>query len=437
MTYIKPKAVLIALALACIASIAVIIITQSHGILYDEAYFIPNIHLITRTGLTTDFLLKITGSPGPTYAVIHGLFTGITHFSVLGIRLTNFGLFLLLLFFIYLNATLLNAESPITVSANFIFVPIVWVVCGLALTETPTMLCAMVSLYFMLRCFTGNQPLLPRVALAILAGLFLSFAILGRSFFLMVVLAFLACIIVNYLATKFDSHNIKSSKKASIVLNKSGAPLLLSLFLIFSLLLPIRVFMIWGALAPPTETAIVGANNLSLVPWYGLLSFCYCGFVTVILAPKWFVIEKKTIIAACIVSLVFLVVNINKGYFEFAPFLSAAGKFLSPAMFSWYQRAIPALVVFLSFQFLLSSVIRLWENRHDPVFIFIGLTVLFIAFSAIKVKVQFSSRYVAQVVPYFLLLFIPYEKPDWQKVIRVCIGSALGFLSLYFYYHVG
>ena len=435
MTYIKPKAVLIALALACIASIAIIIITQSHGILYDEAYFIPNIHLITRTGLTTDFLLKITGSPGPTYAVIHGLFTGITHFSVLGIRLTNLGLFLLLLFFIYLNAKLLNAESPVNTAFSFIFVPIVWVVCGLALTETPTMLCAMISLYFMLRCFKGPQPLLPRVILAILAGLFLSFAILGRSFFLMVVMAFLACIIVNYLITKFDSKN--PSKKPAIVLNKTGAPLLLSLFVIFSLLLPLRVFMIWGALAPPTETAIVGANNLSLVPWYGLLSFCYCGFVTIILAPKWFVIDKKTIVATFVVSLVFLVVNINKGYFEFAPFLSAAGKFLSPGMFSWYQRAVPALVVFLSFQFLLSSVIRLWENRHDQVFVFIGLAALFIAFSAIKVKVQFSSRYVAQVVPYFLLLFITYEKPDWQKVIRVCIGSALGFLSLYFYYHVG
>ncbi|RWY52295.1 glycosyltransferase family 39 protein [Mucilaginibacter gilvus] len=437
MTHIKPKAVLITIAVICIVSIAAIIITQSRGMLYDEAYFIPNIHLITHTGLTTDFLLKLTGSPGPTYAVIHGMLTGITHFSILGIRLTNFGLFLLLLCFIYLNAKLLNAESPVIVSVNFVFVPIVWVVCGLALTETPTMLCAMVSLYFMLLCLKGTLPLLPRIALAILAGVFLSFAILGRSFFLIVVLAFLACIIVNYLITKFDSHNITPSKKPTIVINKTYTPLLLSLFFIFSILLPIRVFMIWRALAPPTETAIVGANNLSLVPWYGMLSFCYCGFVTIILAPKWFVIDKKTIVATFVVSLVFLVFNIYNGYFEFAPFLSAAGRFLNAEMFSWYQRAIPALVVFLSFQFLLSSLIRLWENRHDPIVIYIGLTVLFIAISAIKVKVQFSSRYVAQIVPYFLLLFIPYEKNDWQKVVRVSVGSALGFLSLYFYYHTG
>jgi hypothetical protein len=434
MNYIKPKAALILIAILSIVAILVVIIIKSQGILYDEAYFIPNIFLIKELGLTKEFLLKITGSPGPTYAVIHSLFTGITNFSILGIRLVNAGLMLLLLLFIYLNAKLLNAGSAILTSANFIYVPIVWVVCGLALTEVPTMLCAMLSLFFTLKSLHGKQVLFVRVLMAVAAGLFLSFAILGRSFFLMVVFAALAGTMVHIIVTKFDSADKVKGSNLSLAINKRQFILLLPLFLCFALLLPLRVFILWGALAPPIETAVVGANNLSIVPWYGLLAYCYCGFVALILAPKWFVLDKRAIIVTSIISLIFLAINISRGYLEFAPFLSAATKFLSPGTFSIYQRFVPALVFFVSFQFLLSSAIRLWNHRHNPVFLFIGFAALFIALSAIKVKAQFSSRYVAQIVPYFLLLFIPYDRNDWPKVIRVSIGAALGFVSLYFYY---
>ncbi|OOQ58499.1 hypothetical protein [Mucilaginibacter pedocola] len=435
MRKIKPESLIVPLALLSLVAIAVIILCRTQGILYDESYFVPNIPRIAQLGLTNEFLLKITGSPGPTYAVIHSFFSGITHFSTLGIRLVNFGLLLLLLAFIYLNAKLMGAASPLSVAANFIFIPMVWVVCGLALTEVPTMLCAMVSLYFMLQCFKNGKPIGKQMLLAVAAGLFLSFAIMGRSFFLMVVFAALACLFIYAIIVKPKTGVTGNSAYSTPGFNNKWAVVLLGVFLLAALPLPAYVFKVWGALAPPTENVVVGADNISIVPWYALLSFCYCGFVALILAPAWFVADKRTLLATLAVSLVFLVANLINGYFEFAPMMSAAAKLLGPAMFGVYQRAIPALVVFLSFHFLLSSAIRLWQNRNNPVFVFIGLTALFIAFSAIKVKVQFSSRYVAQVVPYFLLLFIPYQKNDWTKIVRISIGAALGFVSLWFYYN--
>ena len=58
--------------------------------------------------------------------------------------------------------------------------------------------------------------------------------------------------------------------------------------------------------------------------------------------------DKRTVAASVAVSLEFLEVNFVKGYFEFAPFLSAGMKFLARLRFR-PTSAIPALVVFLTF----------------------------------------------------------------------------------------
>lgn len=435
MKYVTPRSTSIAVSVLSLVVILIMIITKGNLMLYDEHNFIPNIHSLQQLGLTKKFLLGMSGSPGPTYAVIHYLFIGLTHFNITYIRITNFALLLLLLFVIYLNARLLKATDPLIITANFIVIPIIWVSCGLALTEIPAMLCAAVSVYLLLECFTKDHKFITRLILIVLAGTFLSFAILGRTFFLMIILVIPAYLLIKFLLATFDN-NLKKDG-SNLLKHLPGNKQLLILGIIFlacSLYLPLKVFTIWHALAPPQDTKLVGANNLSLVPWFCILSFCYCGFITLILAPNWFVINRRLLIITIVISGIFLFINIYKGYFEFAPFLSAAVKFLSPGGFTIYQRVIPALVFLFAFHFILSSVIRLWENRSDTIFIFLGLTILFIAFSTIKVKAQFSSRYVAQIIPFFLLLFIGYERTNWQKVIRVSIAAALGFVSLYFYY---
>jgi hypothetical protein len=436
MKYITARNTSIAISVLSLAVIFVLIVTQNGVMVYDERNFIPNIHLIQQFGLTRKFLLNISGSAGPTYAAIHYLFIGITHLNINYIRLTNFGLLLLLLFFIYLNAKLLKAKDPVIITANFIIIPMVWVSCGLALTEVPAMLFATASLFFLLQSFMVRRKFIIQLLLAILAGLLLSIAILDRSFFLMIAFAIPILVVIQFSLEKFDSSFKQGIEDISFNFpNKNQSLILLAVFLIFSLYLPLKVFMVWGALAPPTDTKLVGANDLSIVPWYGVLSFCYCGFITLILAPNWFIINKKILITTLAISFFFMIANVYNGYFEFAPFLTAAIKFLSPGGFIIYQRVIPAFIFLFSFHFVLSSLIRLWENRHNPIFAFLALVILLIAFSTIKVKAQFSSRYVAQITPFFLLIFIRFERTDWQKVIRAGIGAGLGFVSLYFYFH--
>jgi hypothetical protein len=433
MKRISPRMVLIAAAFLALAVILYMIVFKTSHILYDESYFVPNIFLIEKTGLTKEFLLKMSGSPGPAYAVVHSIFSPFTNNRLVGIRLTNFFLLLLLLLFIFLNARLLRSSDPLITSASFLFAPMVWVSCGLALTEVPTMLCAMISLYFLLRCISGTEGLLIKILFAFSGGLFLSFAVLGRSFFLMAIIALAILLCIYSISPKLVARMRFSGGRLPV--NRSNKQLLLlgCIALVTSVILPVKVFGIWKALAPPTETNIVGANSFSLMPWYCLLSFCYCGFATVLLCPGWFVLHKKVIGASLILSLLFLGFNIYYGSFEFAPFLSASKHFLSARYFQIYQRVIPGLVLFFSINFLFSSLIRL-KNEHSPIILYIGITALLIAFSAIKVKAQFSSRYVAQVLPYFLLLFIPYEKNNWLRVAGAIAGVGLGFLSLYFYY---
>ncbi|HTH81524.1 MAG TPA: hypothetical protein VL490_01230 [Mucilaginibacter sp.] len=254
----------------------------------------------------------------------------------------------------------------------------------------------------------------------------------------MAILAIPAYVVIRFLLSKFDSGiNSETTLFSFNLPSAKQSVIMLIVFLLFSLYLPIKIFMIWHSLAPPQDTGLVGANNLSLVPWYGVLAFCYCGLATLILAPDWFIINKRMLIISTVIAFVFLIINLLQGYFLFAPFMTAAKRFLSLSSFNIYQKTIPAFIFLFAFNFLLSSLVRLWQNRYNPVFMFIALTALLIAFSSIKVKAQFSSRYVGQIVPLFLLLFIPFEKTSWVKVIRISVGVCLGFISLYFYYFGG
>jgi len=79
-------------------------------------------------------------------------------------------------------------------------------------------------------------------------------------------------------------------------------------------------------------------------------------------------------------------------------------------------------------------VIRLYTRRLDKIYLLTGLIAMLIVFSTIKVTTQFSSRYVGQVLPFFILLFAPYEKTNWTKIFRMIIGLVIGFLSLSSYY---
>jgi hypothetical protein len=53
----------------------------------------------------------------------------------------------------------------------------------------------------------------------------------------------------------------------------------------------------------------------------------------------------------------------------------------------------------------------------------------------LKVMHLFSSRYVAQAAPFFVLLLLSYDKISYNKCLRAIAGMIIGFLSLETYFH--
>jgi hypothetical protein len=426
----SPRSINIALSFIGLFVIVCFIILGTNKLIYDETNFVPNILLFDKLGLSKEFLLSMHGSPGPLYSIYHHFFFKANSFNIITVRLANYFLFLILLLFIFLSAKLLNLKDPFILSLNFIIIPFTWVVCGLGLTEIPAMTCAIIGFYFFLKTFVGEKSDLKKIFFIVLSGTFFSLAILGRVFYLMIIVAIIFLILF-YFALEIFSSPQKISRY-EYVSKKSIA--LLSLGIIVSLVLPFIVFAYWGALTPPLGTAAVGGKELKIVPWYGILGISYSAFIALLLAPSFFVARKNTLFYLLIGTFMLIIGNIAFKVIEFAPLKTTASKFLSTNMFSFYEYTLPAILLSLSCYFIYSTCIQFYINKFRTVYVLTGIIAIFIVLSTVKVTTQFSSRYVAQAAPFFLLFFADFEKTNWNKIFRILIGLTIGFLSLYSYY---
>jgi uncharacterized membrane protein len=420
--------------LSAIALVAILlfIITGKNHLLYDEFNFVPNILLLDKEGFTKTFLLKSHGSPGPLYPVYQHLFYNAHAFNIMSVRLANYFLMIILLFFIFLTSRLLGYKDPLILSLNFIIIPFTWVFCGLGLTEIPAMTCAMIGFYLFLKGFITDIKYVYKLLYVFIGGAFFSFAILGRSFYLMVIIAMLLWLTVYLFQERFIS--IIQKKRLWYFSTKKQALILITVLVISSLIAPLMVFYIWGGLTPPLGTEAVGANKLKIVPWYGILAFAYSGFIALLLAPSWFVAKKKFLLFFLGCTILLIIANIFLKIVEFAPLRTAISRIIPSQLFLYYGYILPGILASLAAYFIFSTVIRLYTRRLDKIYLLTGLIAMLIVFSTIKVTTQFSSRYVGQVLPFFILLFAPYEKTNWTKIFRMIIGLVIGFLSLSSYY---
>lgn len=385
--------------------------------LFDEVVFIPNIYLFEQHGLSAEFLRNINEqAPGPLYQFVHYPLKPFTNWTTPGIRLVNvflLGLLILLLARILVDLKQESFKKALVFAISLVAVPMVWQVSGLALTEMPTMFFAVLSaLVLNLATKAESTSVLKSTLLALLAGVCLGLAILGRSPFLL--LAFAA------FALLYGNTGSAARWRTVILYAATG------------LSMAIPVFLIWGGLVPPQQ-AFVSAGGINV--WHGILAFAYGALLTLIIAPHWFYFNRRVLVAMVIAYFVFLVINRYLLHFTYYPLSEALKKIVPASFMEIYPYIIAPAFIALALWFIASTVYRGWQHRTNELFIFLLLCGLFILATSAKVTHLFSTRYVAQAAPFFVLVMAGYDNWTTGKWVRSIIGMILGVLSLQTYFH--
>lgn len=410
------KNLLLAIGISGYLILFLITLNHKQAPLFDEVLFIPNVYLFEEYGLSKEFLLKIDNqAPGPLYQFIHYPLKSITNMTTPGIRLVNvfiLGLIILLISKIVSLIKNTSFKDAFIYSLNIVAVPMVWQVSGMALTEVPAMLFATLAVLFMAIVLKYEKGSLSKsLCMSLLGGIALGFAILGRSPFLLVAFAAGVLLLV-------DLKNINRWISVAV-------------FSISALAMCIPVFAIWEGLVPPQQ-AFVGAGGI--VPWHGILAFAYGALLIIIICPKWFFFNKKILIALILSYCIILVLNILVLGYKYYPLSEVLEKIFPREMMKIYPFLISPLLATLAFYFLACCAVHAWNKRTEPLFLFILACGILILSTSFKVTHLFSSRYVAQAAPFFVMISPGFDDFTVSKVLRLIIGMAIGFLSLETYF---
>ncbi|WP_044219106.1 glycosyltransferase family 39 protein [Chitinophaga pinensis] len=384
--------------------------------LFDEPLFIPNVYLLEQYGLSKTFLLHIDNqAPGPLYQFVHYALKPITHLQPPGIRLVN--TFMLLLIMLLLAAIIRKMQRRLKRNTwlpalHIMTIPMVWQVAGMALTEIPPMLFATLSIWLLQLALERTTKRWWRGwSLSILAGLSLGLAILGRSPFVVIVPAALLLLL----------QTAGESRKWVIVCIYMGVALACCM----------PVFIIWGGLMPPKQ-AIISAGGL--MPWHGILAFAYGALIALIIAPAWFLYNRYTLLVLILLYVLLLPANYYWLHYEYAPLNEALKKIFPAALMRIYPYLISPLLATIALYFLYCAFWRGMERRTEPFFLFILFATLLMLATSFKVTHLFSSRYVAQAAPLFMILLAPYIRISYGQCIRFAAGMIIGLLSLETYF---
>jgi len=408
--------ILIIAGIAAYILLFIITLLHKQPPLFDEPLFIPNVYLLEQHGLSRTFLLNIDNqAPGPLYQFVHYALKPLTHLQTPGIRLVN--TVMLLLIILLLSAIIRKMQRRLKRNTwlpalHIMAVPMVWQVAGMALTEIPPMLFATLSVWLLQNALERTTKRWWRGwTLSILAGFSLGLAILGRSPFVVMVPAALLLLL----------QTTGERRKWVIVCIYMG----------LALACCIPVFFIWGGLMPPKQ-AIISAGGL--MPWHGILAFAYGALIAVIIAPAWFVYDRLTLFALILLYVLLLPANYYWLHYEYAPLNGALKKIFPAAVMQVYPYLISPLLTTIALYFLYCAFWRGMERRTEPFFLFILFATLLMLATSFKVTHLFSSRYVAQAAPLFMILLAPYIRISYGQCIRFAAGMIIGLLSLETYF---
>lgn len=397
------------IALAALAMGALILMKSPPSPIYDEGSFRSNLELMNQMGFSREFLVEMRGqSPGPLYQIVHAVAQPLSGAGIRPMRLVNAACLLGAILVLALLFSETGWAGGLTSAGRMLAIPGLWVVGGMALTESPAMLFVSGGIVLLVRTIRRPGALLVDVALSAVAGTLVAMAILGRQPYLVIpavawVLAY------------------RASRREFI---------LLLTFNLFAAVAPLLVFVTWGGLVPPT----LGGLQSGLNPYYALLGFGYAGVFTLFLAPRWFQWNRRILTAALAVAALGVGVNLWTRTVQQLPMASVIRPLLGPGVSDFAAIAIPIVFVVFGLYFVASSVMNLRARSQDPEFLFFTLATLAVVLTCAKSSAQFSSRYVVQAAPFLMAMTAEFAPAGTSRITRLLVGAALGMSSLLSYY---
>jgi len=247
-----------------------------HRLLYDEPFHIEGAIRLVEGWSLPDLLAKPTGSAlGPLYPVIHAILSPLTALRAPAIRFVNLAALLLSIAIYSLHLKSLGDNEYLQKAMGYLAIPMIWVCSGMALTEIPAQLFALIAVvvttpFLDERWGKSLQPTglfrvvhLEPVVCGAMAGFAMGLAVLGRQ-------GYLAATPLLIAPAAFSS-----GEKRGLRFSSSA--------IAFGLLLTVPVFRIWGGLTPPSLSSVSGFSIL-----HGGLAFLYLGLMTLFVCPQWF-----------------------------------------------------------------------------------------------------------------------------------------------------
>lgn len=369
---------------------------------FDENLFMRNMPLLIEYGLSVEFLTGLRSqAPGPAYQIVHVLPYLLSDGSPIVARLWN-TLFLAPTI-LGISWILASQDIPIRKIAFFVLsFPFTFTISGIALTELPAIM--FIALSFGVLIKWSDSPYS-----ALFAGIFFAFAVATRS-------TYLVCFIPLVLFSFYKSEEFKNFLVRSILL----------IFPLFFTVFP--VFFIWGGLVPPLHGSISG-----FVPWHGILAFGYFGLAFLFLRPGWIVyvffrFEKRS----WLVYLTFFAAAVKIVFFQ--DIWIPMETFIERVLPYWavhtlgflFSLAMMIIALFVLIYFLL----LVFDSKSPLVFIIICALGLILA-TSINVAHLFSSRYVAQILPFAVSLgLLEKESPQKYQAVTLAFGAKLGLFLL-------
>jgi len=378
-------------------------------LVYDETVFYPNIALLMRVGLNAEFLRALDQSPGPLYQLFHLAWAGVTGLEIRSMRLLNLaciGLCIPLLAG-WASTMRLGSSARWSIAGSMLAIPPMWVISGLALTEAPAMLCLCASIFLLLRALRRSGGVVPAL-MAVLAGLLLSLAIIGRTPYLLVIPA----------AWAFA---LEPGFKAWRVLG---------VFTVAALLLPVPMFLAWGDLMPPPVSVIQSGLN----PLFGLYGFAYAGLFVSLIAPGWLRWIPRAAAAAALLAGAGALANNFSHWLTFLPLQTVVERLLPAAVVLRLGYTFPAVLAAVGLYYLLLMLVQVWDARENTMRLFLLLGAMAIIATCAKSAAQFSSRYVVQAAPFLVFVAADSSARGNGRLWRLLLGTALGLASLLSYY---
>jgi hypothetical protein len=385
-----------------ICLLLVSILFSPRRLVYDEINTVPTIDAFLSQPSLIVYFNSLTHASGPLYGILYSPVWVASDRNIRALRITTFGLMCCLI--TLLAFVLARNGSPAGYGFCLISIPPVWVCSGIALDESLSMVFLLLALAILgPDVYDVTLPVATRTVRFLAAGILIGFAALVRQPLILPAVAVL-------LSALFH-------RRRPIV--AAWTPIVA-----FAMLIPLII--VWKGLTPP----LVG-RHFGFAIDHLIMGLAYGALFGLLIEPR-FLWTTKLQIAL----LAFASVCTNEVFqiFTWSPLKSVAERLLSGSVLHAYSRVCGSLLIAAAVLCAISIARRTYESRKDPWYLAIHSSLCLMLLWPLVMQAQFSSRYTLTAVPFQILASQRFLSKQKIPLTRLCVGAALGALSLLTYY---